>query len=96
MSITVPHMNNHATALIITINNNTLTFSSTITTTVISSVSGMVNINPALAISVAATEQDFNFETRLNAMENTIFKLEGTFEKIHFSKYFFGQVTRRK
>ena len=74
-------MNNQATAPIITINNNTLTFFSTITTTAISSASDIVNINPALAISVAATEQDLNFETRLNTMENTIFKLGSTFEK---------------
>ena len=41
----------------------------------------MVSINPAPAISVAATGQDANFETRLNAMENAIFKLGSTLEK---------------
>ena len=41
----------------------------------------MVGINPAPAISVAATGQDANFETRLNAMENAIFKLGSTLEK---------------
>ena len=41
----------------------------------------MVSINPAPAIYVAATGQDANFETRLNAMENAIFKLGSTFEK---------------
>ena len=40
----------------------------------------MVSINPTLAISVAASGQDANFETRLNAMENAIFKLESTLE----------------
>ena len=40
----------------------------------------MVSINPALAISVAATGQDANFETRLHAMENVIFKLGCTLE----------------
>ena len=41
----------------------------------------MVSINSAPAISVAATGQDANFETRLNAMENAIFKLGSTLEK---------------
>ena len=37
--------------------------------------------NPAPVISIAATGQDANFETRLNAMENAIFKLGSTLEK---------------
>ena len=41
----------------------------------------MVSINPAPAVSVAATGQDVNFETRFNAMENSIFKLGSTLEK---------------
>ena len=41
----------------------------------------MVSVNPAPAISVAATGQDANFETRLNAIENAIFKLESTLGK---------------
>ena len=41
----------------------------------------MVNINPAPAISFAATGQDTNFETRLNAMEKVIFKLGSMLEK---------------
>ena len=74
-------MNNQATISITTGNNNilvTLTSPSTITTTAISSASGMVTINPAPAISVAATGQDAHFGTRLNAMENAIFKLGST------------------
>ena len=41
----------------------------------------MISINPALAIFAAATAQDPNFESRLNAMENAIFKLASTLEK---------------
>ena len=41
----------------------------------------MVSVNPARAISVAATGQDANFETRLNAIENPIFKLGSTLGK---------------
>ena len=77
-------MNNHTTIPITTTISNilvTLTSHSTITTTAISSASGKVSINPAPAISVAATAQDANFETRLNAMENAIYKLESTLEK---------------
>ena len=40
----------------------------------------MVSINPVSAISVAAKGQDLNFETRLSAMENTIFKLGSSLE----------------
>ena len=40
----------------------------------------MVNINPAPAISVAATGEDANFKTTLNAMQNAISKLESTLE----------------
>ena len=40
-----------------------------------------LSINPAPTISVAAKGQDANFETRLNAMENAIFKLGSTLEK---------------
>ena len=54
---------------------------STATATAISSAPGMVSISPAPAISVAATGQDENFETRLNAMNNVIFKLGSTLEK---------------
>ena len=84
MSLTFPPMNNQATIPTTTANSNilvTLTSPSTIATTAISSASGMVSINPAPAISVAATGQDANFETRLNAMENAIFKLGSTLEK---------------
>ena len=48
----------------------------------------MVSINPALAISVATTGQNLNFETRLNAMKNTFFKLESTLEKFLSAKSF--------
>ena len=41
----------------------------------------MVSVNPAPAKSVAATRQDANFETRLNATENAIFKLANTLQK---------------
>ena len=41
----------------------------------------MVSINPVPAISVAATGQDANFETNLNAMVNVIFKLGNALEK---------------
>ena len=84
MSLTFPPMNNQVTFSFTTANNNilvTLTSLSIITMAAISSASGMVNINPAPAISVAATVQDTNFETRLNAIENVIFKLGSTLEK---------------
>ena len=83
MSLTSPPMNNQATIPITTANSNiivTLTSPSTITTTAISSASGMGSIKPAPAISVTTTGQDTNFETRLNAMENAIFKLGSTLE----------------
>ena len=83
MLLSFPPMNNQATIPITTANINilaTLTSPSTITTTTISSASGMVSINPAPAVSVAATGQDVNFETRFNAMENSIFKLGSTLE----------------
>ena len=78
MSLTFPPMNNQATILTTTANGNvfvTLTSPTTITTTAIASASGMVNINLAPTISVAAKGQEANFETRLHAMENAIFKL---------------------
>ena len=78
MSPTFPPMNNQATIPTTTANNNvlvTLTSPSTITATAIASASGMVSINPAPTISVAAKGQDANFETTLNAMENAIFRL---------------------
>ena len=78
MSLTFPPMKNRAKIPVTTGNSNmlvTLTSPSTITTRAISSASGMVSLNPAPAISVIATGQDANFETRLNAMENAIFKL---------------------
>ena len=82
MSLTLPPMNNQATTPITTANSNILvTLASPSATTAISSASGMVSINPVPAISVAATGQDTNFETRLNAMENFIFKLGSTLEK---------------
>ena len=84
MSLTSLPMNNQATLPMITANSDTLvtiTSSSTITTTAISSALGIVNINPTGTISAAATRQDAYFETRLNAMENAIFKLGGTLEK---------------
>ena len=83
MSLTFPPTNNQATIPITTANSNilvTLTSPSTITTTAISAARGMVSINPAPAISVAGTGPDANFETRLNAMENAIFKLGSTLE----------------
>ena len=83
MSLTFSPMNNQATIPITTANSNifvTLTSHSTITTTAISAASGMVSINPAPAIYVAGTGQDANFETRLNAIENAIFKLGSTLE----------------
>ena len=84
MSLTFPPMNNQATVPTTTANSNVLvilTSPSTVTTTAIASASGMASINPAPTISVAAKGQDANFETRLNAMDNAIFKLESTFEK---------------
>ena len=79
MSLTFPTMNNLATVPIT--NNNTLatlTLSTTISVTGISSASD-ISINPAPAISVAATRKDLNFETKLNAIENVIFILGSTF-----------------
>ena len=81
MPITFPAMNNQATIPITTIL-VTFTSLSTITTTAISSVSIMISLNPAPAISIAATGQNANFVTRLNAMENAIFKLRSTLEKL--------------
>ena len=81
-------MNNQEMPSISTVNSDTLatlTFSSSITMTVISLALGMVHKNPALATSVAATGQDLNFETRLNAMENTIFKLGSTLQQIIYA-----------
>ena len=83
MSLTFPPMNNQATIPITTANSNilvTLTSPSIITTAAISAAPGMVSINPAPAISVAGTGPDAYFETRLNAMENAIFKLGSTLE----------------
>ena len=84
MSLTFPPMNNQAMIPITTANSNvlvTLTSPLTITMAAIASASGMVSINLAPTISVAAKGQDANFETRLNAMENAIFKLGSTLEK---------------
>ena len=84
MKLTFLPLNNQATIPITTDNSNiivTLTSPSTITTTAISSASGMVSITPAPALSVAATGQDENIEIRLSAVENAIFKLGCTFEK---------------
>ena len=84
MPLTFPPMNNQAMVPVTPANSNilvTLTSHSTVTTTANSSASGMVSMNPAPAISVAATGQDANFETRLNAMENAIFKLGNTLKK---------------
>ena len=72
MLLTFPPMNNQVAIPTTTVNSNilvTLTPPSTITTKAISSASVMVSINPAPAISVAATGQDAIFETRLNAMK---------------------------
>ena len=58
MSLTFPPMNNQATIPITTTNSNTLvtrTSPSAITTTAISSASGMLSMNPAPVISVAGT-----------------------------------------
>ena len=84
MSLYFLTMNNHATVPIATVNSSTLvtlTSSSTITTTAISSALGIVSTNPAPPISVTTTGQDLNFETRLNTIENYIFKLWSTLEK---------------
>ena len=59
----------------------TLTSSSTITTIPVSPVSAILDINPAPAMSVTVTGQDHYFGSRLNAMENSIFKLLSTLEK---------------
>ena len=83
MSLTFLSVNNQATVLTTTVNSNTvitLTSSSTMTSTVLSAASGLVSINPALAISVAVTAQDLNFETRLDAMI-TIFTLASNLGK---------------
>ena len=74
MSLTFPIATANSNILV------TLTFPSTITVTAISAAPGMVSINPAPAISVAGTGPDANFETKLNAMENAIFKLGSTLE----------------
>ena len=77
-------MNNQATIPITTTNSDILvTFTSpwTITTTAISSVSVTVSKNPAPAISIAATGQDGNFETKLNAIENGIYNMVRMLEK---------------
>ena len=61
MLLTFLPMINQATIPITTLNSNnlvTLEFSSNITTTVISTKSVMISINPALAIFVPATGQD--------------------------------------
>ena len=79
-----PPVTKQATVHITTLNCNTLvtlTSSSAITATAISSTSGMVSINRLRTISVAATGQDLNFETRLNVMESTIFRWKSTLEK---------------
>ena len=81
MSLTIAPTNNQATIPITTANSSilvTLTSPLTITTTAVSSASGMVSINPAPAISVAATWQDANFE-------NSFFKLGSTLEKFILS-----------
>ena len=93
MSLTFPPMNNQATIPTTTANSSilvTLTSPSTITATAIASGSGMVSINPAPAISVAATEQDANFETRLNAMEKGHFQIGEYIGKVHFNKQSYG------
>ena len=64
MLLTFPPMNNQVAIPTTTVNSNilvTLTPPSTITTKAISSASVMVSINPAPAISVAATGQDAIF-----------------------------------
>ena len=84
MSLYFLTMNNHATVPIATVNISTLvtlTSFSTITTTAIYSALGIVSTNPAPPISVTTTGQDLNFETRLNTIENYIFKLWSTLEK---------------
>lgn len=61
MLLTFLPMINQATIPITTLNSNnlvTLEFSSNITTTAISTKSGMISINSALAIFVPATRQD--------------------------------------
>ena len=84
MSLTFPPINNQTTVHITTANSNTLATlnsPSTITTAAIFSAPDMVSINLAPAIPISATGQDLNFETRLNAIENAIFKLGSILEK---------------
>lgn len=86
MSFIFSLTHNQATVPITTTNSNTLvtlTFSASITTTAISSASITLSTSPVRAISVAGTGQDANFETRLNTMENDLYKLGSTLEKSH-------------
>ena len=54
----------------------------------------MVSINLAPAMSVVATGQDGNFETRLNAIENAIFKLKSTLENFISTNIYPGKLQR--
>ena len=81
MSLTFPPVSNQATVSITTANSNTLATLTTPSAITIFSASDVVSVNPAPSISVAAAGQDANFETRLNAMKNFIFKLGNTLEK---------------
>ena len=60
MPITFPPMNNQVTIPVTTILVTFISLS-TITTTAISSASIMISLNPAPAISIAATGQDAKF-----------------------------------
>ena len=51
----------------------------------------MVSKNPAPAISIAATGQDGNFETKLNAIENGIYNLVRPLEKFILTKHASGK-----
>ena len=51
----------------------------------------MVSVNPTPAISAAATGQDANFETSLNAKENAIFNLGNNLEKFISTKNLSGK-----
>ena len=54
----------------------------------------MISINPAPTISVAVTEQDLNFETRLNPIETPF--SNSIFGNIYFSKHSFEQVPKKE
>ena len=85
-------MNNRATIPITIVNSNTLgilTSSSAITKAAISSALGMVSINPALAVSAAATGQDLNFERQSRLLWKMPFSNWGVLWKNSFQQTIF-------